>query len=383
MPDPIMPCSLEDFSAVVEAIYDCVIEPERWREAVRMISALCESPYGSINVFDLETSDNVRLYDYGYSPDYWYEYQCYASEHPIVPCVRLMPEGDVITIALGCGDEEFFGSRVFREFLQPRGQCDFIGLLALRTGTRIGYLHACRNIDQPRYGDAQIRIFELLSKHVCRAMKISDLFDLRTIQTEMLEQTLDRLAAGVFLCARDGRVVHMNSAARHQTQGGRTLCIVNNRLSPGDPDAARQFALALVDALEDEAETIHGAHSIALPDRGGAGLVATILPLARGERRGISKPFAAAAAVFVQNPAVLPLFPGEAFAKLHGLTGGELRVALALAPGLQLEEVADMLGIGLQTVKTHLQHIFQKTNTSRQADLIALMTRMSGPMRVS
>ncbi|MGZ8245117.1 helix-turn-helix transcriptional regulator [Methylomagnum sp.] len=381
MPDSAMPCSLEEFSAAVEVIYDCVIQPERWREAVRTICALCESPYGSVSVFDLETCDNIRLYDHGYSPEYWYEYQRYAAEHPILPAVRFMPEGDVATIALGCGDEEFFGSRVYREFLQPRGQCDFIGLLALRTGSRIGYLHACRNLDQPRYGADQIRIFNLLSKHVCRAMKISDLFDLRTLQTETLEQTLDGLAAGVFLCARDGRVVHMNSAARQQIHAGRALRLVGSRLSPADPNASRQLASALADAVDEEAETLHGGHSIALPDRDSAGLVATVLPLGRGRRQSISKPFAAAAAIFVQDPAVLPLFPGEAFAKLYGLTGGELRVALAMAPGFQLEEIADMLGIGLQTVKTHLQHIFQKTNTSRQVDLVALMSRMSGPMK--
>ncbi|HYE34791.1 helix-turn-helix transcriptional regulator [Methylocaldum sp.] len=381
MADSAMPCSLEDFSAVVEVIYDCVIQPERWREAVRMICALCESPYGSVAVFDLETCDNIRLYDHGYSPDYWFEYQRYANEHPILPAVRLMPEGDVTTIALGCGDEEFFGSRVYREFLQPRGQCDFLGLLALRTGSRIGYLHACRNVDQPRFGDDQVRIFKLLSKHVCRAMKISDLFDLRIMQTDTLEQTLDGLAAGVFLCARDGRVVYMNSAARRQTQAGQALRIVSNRLSPIDPNASRQLASALANAVDDEVETLHGGHSIALPDRAGAGLVATVLPLNRGKRQSISKPFTGAAAIFVQDPAVLPLFPGEAFAKLYGLTGGELRVALAMAPGLQLEEIADMLGIGLQTVKTHLQHIFQKTNTSRQADLVALMSRVSGPIK--
>ena len=72
---------------------------------------------------------------------------------------------------------------------------------------------------------------------------------------------------------------------------------------------------------------------------------------------------------------MLPLFPGEAFAKLYRLTGGELRVALAMAGGLQPQDAADTLGIGLQTVKTHLQHIFQKTNTSRQAELVALISR--------
>jgi FixJ family two-component response regulator len=40
-----------------------------------------------------------------------------------------------------------------------------------------------------------------------------------------------------------------------------------------------------------------------------------------------------------------PLLPGEAFARLCGLTGGELHVLRALAQGLGGEEAADMLGI--------------------------------------
>ena len=66
---------------------------------------------------------------------------------------------------------------------------------------------------------------------------------------------------------------------------------------------------------------------------------------------------------------------------LKSWVSGELRVALAMAPGLAPQEAADMLGIGLQTVKTHLQRIFQKTGTSRQADLVGLMTRLSAPAK--
>jgi DNA-binding CsgD family transcriptional regulator len=51
-----------------------------------------------------------------------------------------------------------------------------------------------------------------------------------------------------------------------------------------------------------------------------------------------------------------------------------------MMPGLTAQDAADLLGIGLQTVKTHLQRIFQKTGTSRQADLVALMSRSSVPI---
>jgi DNA-binding CsgD family transcriptional regulator len=76
----------------------------------------------------------------------------------------------------------------------------------------------------------------------------------------------------------------------------------------------------------------------------------------------------------------VPALPGEAFAKLYGLTGGELRVLLAMAPGLGMREAAEVLGIAEATAKTHLQHIFSKTGTSRQTDLMLLFARSAPPL---
>jgi DNA-binding CsgD family transcriptional regulator len=77
------------------------------------------------------------------------------------------------------------------------------------------------------------------------------------------------------------------------------------------------------------------------------------------------------------------MMPGEAFAKLYGLTGGELRVLLALAQGLGGKEAADMLGVSESTVRTHLQRIFSKTSTSRQAELLQLLQSSSPPTKAA
>jgi DNA-binding CsgD family transcriptional regulator len=74
------------------------------------------------------------------------------------------------------------------------------------------------------------------------------------------------------------------------------------------------------------------------------------------------------------------MMPGEAFAKLYRLTGGELRVLLALAQGLGAKEAADMLGIAESTtVRTHLQRMFSKTGTSRQLELLQLLQSSASP----
>ena len=87
------------------------------------------------------------------------------------------------------------------------------------------------------------------------------------------------------------------------------------------------------------------------------------------------------AAIFVQEPMAMPFFGGEAFAELYGLTRGELRVLLAMAPGLNVREAADTLGIGETTAKTHLQHIYAKTNTSKRAELMQLFMSSTPPVK--
>jgi DNA-binding CsgD family transcriptional regulator len=198
----------------------------------------------------------------------------------------------------------------------------------------------------------------------------------------MLERTLDGLVAGVFLTARDGRVVYMNAAAERQIRIGNSVRIVNNRIFPTDPATRSALAKAIDEASRDDLDEDMSEHSLAIPDvEGGPGYVATLLPVERGQRRDIIAPFAASVAVFTKDPIQAPLMPGEAFARLYGLTGGELRVLLALAQGLGAKEAAEMLGISEPTVRTHLQRIFSKTDTARQADLVRLLQNSTPPIR--
>jgi DNA-binding CsgD family transcriptional regulator len=46
---------------------------------------------------------------------------------------------------------------------------------------------------------------------------------------------------------------------------------------------------------------------------------------------------------------------------------------LAVVRGDGLQAAADALGVTLATVKTHLQHVFGKTGTQRQTELMGLI----------
>ena len=166
-----------------------------------------------------------------------------------------------------------------------------------------------------------MRLLTLLSPHVCRAITISDALNLKTIRSEVLEATLNALISGVYLANSLGRIIYTNRAAEQQIENGKVLRIENNRLVPIDRMARARLVTVINEAIADEAATLSSGFSVALPAREGGGLVAAVLPLHAGERSNLCGAFAAMAAIFVKDPIVVPRFPGEAFAKLYGLTG--------------------------------------------------------------
>ena len=208
-----------------------------------------------------------------------------------------------------------------------------------------------------------------------RVEEIQDALNVASIRSEALEETLNVLASGVYLTDREGRIVYMNLTAERQVDAGNVIRIVNGQLAPVDREASLALARAIDEIIRERAD-LSTRVTIALSGVNNAGLIATALPLACGEQRGV----AGMVAIFTQDPIVMPSLAGEAFAGLYGLTTSELGVLLAMAPGLCVKEAAETLGISENTVKTHLKHIHSKTGVSKQTELLRLFMSATPPV---
>jgi DNA-binding CsgD family transcriptional regulator len=216
-----------------------------------------------------------------------------------------------------------------------------------------------------------------------QAAAISDALNLTTIRSEALKATLNALTFGVYITDRHGQIVYMNRAAEHQVSISNTISLEHNHLAPIDHTARLALARAIDQAIGDGVNLPTSGCTIAFPGRDNAGLIATIVPLGCDERQSISGAFSGMAAIFVQDPIAIPSHAGEAFAELYGLTRSELRVLLAMAPGLSVKEAADILGISETTAKTHLQHIYVKTGASKRTELMHLFLCSTPPIKIA
>ncbi len=66
----------------------------------------------------------------------------------------------------------------------------------------------------------------------------------------------------------------------------------------------------------------------------------------------------------------------KALSDLFALSGAEARIAVWIAQGLSIDEVAAQLLIRPGTVRNHLKSVFRKLGVSRQAELSALLLRL-------
>jgi DNA-binding CsgD family transcriptional regulator len=72
-----------------------------------------------------------------------------------------------------------------------------------------------------------------------------------------------------------------------------------------------------------------------------------------------------------------PVLSAAALQKVFHLTAAEARLACEIATGKPLAEIAAGRGLSMSTCRTQLKVIFAKTRTRRQAELVALLTRIS------
>jgi DNA-binding CsgD family transcriptional regulator len=219
------------------------------------------------------------------------------------------------------------------------------------------------------------RRVDVLASHFRRALAIGKMIDVHKDEAATFADTLDGFATGMFLVDAQGHVVHANASGQAMLDSGAIVRERAGRLTAVDRKADQTLRSILTAAAA--GETVRTAVSLGPND--GEAWDAHVLPLTFGARRQTGAGYSAVAAVFVRRAALVP-YPLEAIGNLYGLTAAELRVLMAIVEVGGVPDVAPVLGVSETTVKTHLRHVFEKTGTKRQADLVKLVASHVSPI---
>ena len=303
----------------------------------------------------------------------------YAKLNPLIPISLQTSVGDVVTISSFMTYEELYATQVYREWAKPQGYVDVAQATLEKSGTALAVLAAVRHESVGRVDETMLRRMALLVPHFRRAVLIGKVIDLKTVQAAAFAETIDGLAAGVFLVDERGGLVHANASGRALLDEGDVVRLTKGILSAIDGAADGALGDAIAASGGSEVELAGKGLGISLAGESGQGYVAHVLPLASGARRTGGHFREAIAAVFLRRAAVDLTTPVESVALRYGLTPTETKVLRAVVEYGGVAPIAATLGVSEATVKTHLQRLFGKTGTSRQVDLVKLTFGFADP----
>lgn len=210
---------------------------------------------------------------------------------------------------------------------------------------------------------AEQQLLQRLAPHLLRAGRLSARMGALAREMQQRDALLDHSPTPVWLTDADGSLIHCNRTAEAVLR------------SPTSPLLARGQRLACPQRDTELRALLQRAadpgHAGMLPLDNDAGQQLLALPLAAHSPSNALFQRPLVMLVLLQKP------KAPILAQLFNLTPAENRLAELLAQGLRPDECADALFVSINTVRSQLRTIFQKTGTTRQSELIGLIHRLA------
>jgi DNA-binding CsgD family transcriptional regulator/PAS domain-containing protein len=374
--------SPQALSTLIGSIYDCVLDPSRWDQTLTRITDALETQTAALSLTDLRHDQFLIFRTVGIEP-YWLEQtakhvpEMHAVLSQALASWPSLDEPHVISRHVPRAYVET--SPYFQQCLKPQGIVDVIQYFILQTPSRLAGFGMARHERHGIITDREVQLSGLLLPHVRRAVMISDVLDVKTIERTRMAEALDGLRCAVMLTDVRGTVLYANGSAEAMLRAGGLVQSAGGVLQAKAPTATAELRAAIALAAQDEARIGKTGLAICLTEPSVPPIHAHVLPLTGSDLRTRLQP-AAVAGVFIGAPPDAQ-DGAQVTAAAHGLTPAETRVLASLLAGRTLAQTAAALGVAPATAKSHLDSIFAKTGVSRQADLMLLASGLVPPTK--
>lgn len=375
--------SNQELSALIGSIYDCALDPQRWDNTLAEVAQALECEHGILSLNDIERDRILINRSTGWEP-YWLEQrnkhlpEIHAKLTPWLLRQTSLDQPFVGSIEIPPSQAE--NSAYVRECLQPLGIIDIAHYFLVSTPAHFSELVLAKQNRRGIFTKHEIEDGMLLLPHLRRAVTISNVLDVRTVERDRMAETLDTLRNAVMLISERGAILHANRSAEDMLLNRHPIVSNGGSLIATSRSANNELQKAIKLASRDESKLGRTGVSIRLTETNLHPMFAHVLPMTGGDVRTRLHP-AAVAAVFIDANSD-DKHAAVTFAAAFKLTPAETKVTNCLVAGRTLADTAEELGIAMTTVKTHLNNIFQKTGVRRQSELMRLATLAVPPIQI-
>jgi PAS domain-containing protein len=364
--------SLGELSDLIGLAYDAAFDADFWPLVLNRLADLLTATSGAAIVSYNSQSRRRGLIFPRAAPEYirsFLEYWCprcpilhYGKNHPVAAV--LQPE-------MFASREEYCSTEIFNEWFKPQRAEAMIGSKLLIEGPASMFLALMRPFSNGDFGETEIRLLAALIPHLQRAVQLQLRLAGLEGPAEGSASILNRLPQGVLLVDEQSRVLFANPAAEALFRARAGLFSRPDGLHAENPQETRRLRKAIGGCADPVGEIGGAGGRVRLSREDRAPLIVLVVP--QRSRLGWIDVVRPRATLFITDPEQSVVPRSQTLREDFGLTPAEAVLALEILKTDGLKGAASRLGISLATAHTQLAHVFDKTGTRRQAELVRLI----------
>jgi DNA-binding CsgD family transcriptional regulator len=352
-----------DSEHLIDKIYEAAVVPERWISVLDAMAQISDGVGAMLFAhmpasMQLVCSESLQTVCDDWLNGPWLESNGRGKRLIPIREPRFLTDLDAFRL------EELDREPFYSEFLRPRGLGWCVGTAIHSPAGETLVFSVERENQKGPVGRSQVDALDSLRPHLARAALLSSHIGLERARASV--EILQAIGFPAAVLASDGRAIAFNDALESCTPsvriGARDKVLLSR---PGSSSSLEDILSAL-------RKPPAGGRSFPLtprPDK--PPMIVHVLPM----RRSALDIFSGAYALMYVTEVTMQRGPRPALLEaLFDLTAAEAKIASQLVEGRSVGEIALERGVEPNTIRKHLKSIFAKTDVSRQAELVGLLT---------
>lgn len=361
------------------SVYETIERPERWPHVLAEIAVTLNAKSGLVRTLDLQGQRRVLSSHHHNLDEQLQSEYCggLVSDDPYLEALRSRPAGRMVTNDDLIDLERFRNTWFYPHYLGPLDNHYIVGGFVEQDDegryTIIGF-H--RHRASVQFDRDELGLVQHLTPHVKRAVRLQRVLGQERRRADSAERALDALSVAALLIDRQAHLVHANERGERLLRNGHGLRLCDGQVTASDAAVAGTLD-ALIARARDGAEGRIPpiVESMLLParDAGASQLLAVAIPVERPISSLREQWPDTRIALYVGDLDDTGTLRPDVLRTLYGLTVAEARLAIAIARGRELAQLAADWNVSTETLRSQLKAIFAKTGVHRQVELVRLL----------
>jgi DNA-binding CsgD family transcriptional regulator len=231
------------------------------------------------------------------------------------------------------------------------------------------FLSVYRDRTRGRFSNSDGRYLARVAPEFGRIWALAEKLEAKKVSSTLA--ILDQMKCPALMIDSRGAVRNLNRLAESLLE--RDLYLHHGRLWSSDPTSNRRIKLLVEAILATTPGITPSLNQVVINRANAPWLLIEAMPVTALGSDFFNEGRALLLLTDLTEPAASD---ARLLATVLGLTPAEAKLAAKLASGSGIEGAAASLGLSRETVRTQLKAVFGKTNTRRQAELVALVARL-------